>query len=216
MTEDHAESAPPGPGARRRILDTADRLFYGEGIHSVGIDRIIAESRVSKASFYKYFAAKDILIAEYLARRHERSVAEVAAVSRMPAADAVRGVSALISSAVREPGFRGCAFVNAAAEYPDESHLVRRAITIHRDWLGEAMWTLLREAGHPLPGDAADDFVLARDGAMTGGYSGDAIAAVAALERVTDRLLAEVGAAQGRAASPDPDDDDFDDDFDDD
>jgi AcrR family transcriptional regulator len=52
--------------ARRRLLDTATRLFYAEGIHAVGIDRIIAEADVAKATFYSHFPSKDDLVVAYL------------------------------------------------------------------------------------------------------------------------------------------------------
>ena len=57
----------PSP-ARDRILDTAFRLFYARGIRAVGVDLIIAESDVAKATFYKHFPAKDDLVVAYLDR----------------------------------------------------------------------------------------------------------------------------------------------------
>jgi AcrR family transcriptional regulator len=62
-----ATTAPTRPSAaRQRILDTAFRLFYAHGIRAVGVDRIIAESGAAKATFYKYFPAKDDLVVAYL------------------------------------------------------------------------------------------------------------------------------------------------------
>src|SRR5690349_10843631 len=54
------------PPARRRVLDTASSLFYAEGIHAVGIDRVIAEAGVAKATFYHHFPSKDELVRAYL------------------------------------------------------------------------------------------------------------------------------------------------------
>ena len=67
------------PSARERLLDTAERLFYAEGVHTVGIDRVLAESGVAKATLYKNFGNKDGLVTAYLDRRHERQVARVTA-----------------------------------------------------------------------------------------------------------------------------------------
>jgi hypothetical protein len=50
---------------------------------------------------------------------------------------------------------------------------------------------LLRQLGHPVPGDAADELMLARDGALSGGYAGDSIAATTALGRIASRVLAD-------------------------
>src|SRR4051794_11702142 len=57
--------------ARQRILETADRLFYQEGVRAVGVDRIIAEAAVAKMSLYKHFPSKDDLILEVLKYREE-------------------------------------------------------------------------------------------------------------------------------------------------
>jgi hypothetical protein len=91
---------------------------------------------------------------------------------------------------IEGPGFRGCAFLNAAAEFPEPRHPVRVLVTSHRDWYTETVSELFRQAEHPLPGDAADDFVLASDGAMSGGYAGDPVAATAALQRTGDSIIA--------------------------
>lgn len=177
--------------AKQRILDTADRLFYDEGIRAVGIDRLIASSSVTKATFYKHYGSKDRLIVEYVAYRHLQiaELTHAALQSTDDAAEALRAIGKAQSDYLLAPGFRGCPFLNAAAEFTDRVHPVRKAVEHHREWLYEILETLLRQVGHPLPGDAADDLVLARDGAMSGGYAGDPIAASAALMRMYDRTV---------------------------
>jgi hypothetical protein len=66
---------------------------------------------------------------------------------------------------------------------------VREIVTAHRDWYTGFLVELLHNLGHPMPGDGADELLLARDGAMSGGYAGDPIAASAALARVTNRVI---------------------------
>lgn len=181
--------------AKQRILDTADRLFYDEGIRAVGIDRLIAASTVTKATFYKHYGSKDRLIVEYVAYRHlqmAEMLDEVAQSTDDPL-EMLRGIAAVQAQFVTSPGFRGCPFLNAAAEFTDPAHPVRRAVEAHREWFHEILETLLRQVGHPLPGDAADDLVLARDGAMSGAYAGDAIASSAALSRMYVRVIDAVG-----------------------
>ncbi|MFP7760078.1 TetR/AcrR family transcriptional regulator [Marisediminicola sp. LYQ134] len=187
-----ALNVPHGPGAKKRILDTADRLFYSEGIRAVGIDRLISESAVTKATFYKHYGSKDTVIAEYLRGRHERIRETAASLQAMPPVERIRAIAAMISTQIGSPDFRGCSFLNAAAEFPDPSSTVRRIIEDHRDWYSTTLTDLVRDAGHPLPGDAADELLLARDGAMSGGYAGDAIAASAALVRNVERVLADI------------------------
>ncbi|ROQ38192.1 TetR family transcriptional regulator [Frondihabitans sp. PhB188] len=183
----------PGPGAKMRVLTTADRLFYDEGIRTVGVDRLIAESTVTKATFYKHFGAKDNLVVEYVNRRHAAAEAELESIRETSDSplETLRGIVVSIVDDLQRPGFRGCPFVNAAAEFADPEHPVRVIVLQHRDWYTETLDDLFREAGHPLSGDAADEFLLARDGAMVGGYAGDTIAAAAAFTRVADRLFGD-------------------------
>ena len=80
----------------------------------------------------------------------------------------------------------------AASEYPDHAHPVRVVVAEHRDWYTGVLTTLLADLGHRMPGDAADELMLAFDGARSGGYAGDPIAATAALGRVADSVLTAV------------------------
>ncbi|ERK72307.1 TetR/AcrR family transcriptional regulator [Leifsonia aquatica] len=183
---------PPAP-SKIKILATADELFYQEGIHTVGVDRIIAGARVTKATFYKHFRSKDLLIIAYVEGR-DRQVREWFTVREQAGDDPREIARALVDSINEEairPGFRGDPFINAAAQFADENHPVRVAVTAHRDWYAKRIEQLFRELGHPRPGDAADDLILARDGALAGGYVGDPIAAGAALHRSLDRILSE-------------------------
>ena len=186
-------AALPTAPAKLRILETANQLFYDDGIRNVGVDRIISASSVTKATFYKHYRAKDNLIVEYITARHRTVRANVEEmIATSPDAEHVlRAFIAAIIAEIDTPGFRGCPFINAAAEFPDAEHPVRKVVTAHREWYVETLSEQLREMGHPVPGDAADELLLARDGALSGGYAGDSIAASAALARIADRVLAE-------------------------
>ncbi|MEO7722500.1 MAG: TetR/AcrR family transcriptional regulator [Pseudolysinimonas sp.] len=185
--------APTLAPAKQRILDTADVLFYDEGIRAVGVDRLISASSVTKATFYKHYRSKDRLIADYVNHRHRQDAVELADLAEHhPSAEAVlRALQQTISTWISSAEFRGCPFINAAAEFSDPTHPVRRSVVAHREWLVGALEQLLRQLGHPLAGEAADDLVLARDGAMTGGYAGDPIAASSALARAFDRVIGD-------------------------
>lgn len=183
---------PPAP-SKVKILATADELFYQEGIHTVGVDRIIAGARVTKATFYKHFRSKDLLIIAYVEGRDRRLREWFAEQERLhdDPRDIARALVDSINAEAIRPGFRGDPFINAAAQFADEDHPVRVAVTAHRDWYAKRIEELFRAIGHPHPGDAADDLILARDGALAGGYVGDPIAAGAALHRSLERILAE-------------------------
>jgi AcrR family transcriptional regulator len=193
----HPGAALPSAPAKIRILETANELFYDDGIRTVGVDRLISASSVTKATFYKHYGSKDRLIAEYIGHRHRLAadwLADVVEGNDDPVR-VLRAIQDSILGAVNGPGFRGCPFLNAAAEFPDATHPVRRAVERHREWYLDVYEQLLRGMGHPMPGDGADDLMLARDGAMTGGYAGDPIASSAALSRAFDRVIAEAPVA---------------------
>lgn len=106
--------------ARERILLTAHELFYREGIRATGIDRVIAESGVTKVTFYRHFPSKNDLIQAYLAYRHVRWMAWFAdALQRHGSERPGRGIDALVPALgewLRDGGFRGCAFINSVGE----------------------------------------------------------------------------------------------------
>jgi len=184
-----AQRAP----AKGRILETANQLFYQDGILNVGVDRIIAQSSVTKATFYKHYRSKDNLILEYVKSRRADTETQVQSIIENAASphDAVLGLLENIASELTKPDFRGCPFLNVVAEFPNPTHPVRLLIAEHRDWYNETLHNLMQSAGHPVSGDAADEIMLAKDGALAGGYAGDSIAAGAAMARVVNRVLAE-------------------------
>jgi AcrR family transcriptional regulator len=110
---------------RQRILETADRLFYQDGIRAVGIDRIIAEAGVAKMSLYKHFPSKDDLIVAVLQYREAcvlnffRSAMEG---HGKKAKSPLRAFFAALKEFFESPGFRGCPFQNAAVELADPNH----------------------------------------------------------------------------------------------
>jgi AcrR family transcriptional regulator len=179
--------------ARSRILNSADRLFYGNGIRVTTIDQIVAESRVSKSIFYATYASKELLAIDYVKARHQLDVNKLTAMreAQMAPEKMLRVVLDEIVSDINRPSFHGCAFINAAAEFAAASDPVRVAVRTHREWYTQATTDLLRNAGHPLPGDAADDLLIVRDGGMSS-YSADPTAAAAAMQRAIDRTLLQL------------------------
>jgi AcrR family transcriptional regulator len=107
----------PSPTPAERILTTADRLFYAQGIRAVGVDTIAAEAGVSKRTLYNHYPSKDALIAAYLTARFKHI-----APSDAPAAEQILGVFDRLERVFLSTGFRGCPFVNAVAELGDRKH----------------------------------------------------------------------------------------------
>ncbi|MFD4640156.1 TetR/AcrR family transcriptional regulator [Lentzea sp. NPDC058436] len=168
---ERSESPGRPSEARSRLLATAARLFYAEGIHAVGIDRVVAEAQVTRATLYRHFPGKEDLVLAYLtdAGRSVRELVEEAVADGSPAADTVRAISRSIAHGIQTADFRGCAFLNAVAEYPDPRHPVHQAVIEHRQWFLEVMTGLLARIRDEPALPAARHFVMLRDGAMTAG-----------------------------------------------
>ncbi|MFJ3823468.1 TetR/AcrR family transcriptional regulator [Streptomyces nodosus] len=158
--------------ARSRLLNKATEIFYSEGIHSVGIDRITSEAQVTRATLYRHFSGKESLILAYLDQADRAIRGQVDAIARAGGrspADRVRDVARSIVEGIRSPGFRGCAFLNAVAEYPDRDHPVHRAVLAHRQWFLDTVTDLLAQTGDAPAEAAGRQFVMLRDGAMAAG-----------------------------------------------
>ncbi|MGV2902441.1 TetR/AcrR family transcriptional regulator [Microbacterium sp. AGC62] len=161
----------PSP-ARARLIDAATRLFYEQGIHAVGVDRVIEEAGVTRATLYKQFGGKENLVLAYLGHEDEMLRAmftEAGATVSDPDAllDAVvQGIAADI----RERHTRGCPFINAAAEYPDAGGAVRQLIDEHREWFRSTLQQVAEAADLERPEEVAASLVLLRDAALVGGY----------------------------------------------
>ncbi|MFE3226864.1 TetR/AcrR family transcriptional regulator [Nocardia sp. NPDC059228] len=158
--------------ARDRLLDTATRLFYAEGIHTVGIDRIIAEAGIAKATFYRHFKAKEDLVVAYLVREYGRQ-REVLEAIPGAGTDSIVGIFERLGELSCGPGFRGCPFLNAAVEFPNPEHAVRKVVDDYRGWFRDLMADRLRAAGHTDIDDAARSLLLTRDGVAVSGGMGD-------------------------------------------
>ena len=157
--------------ARERLLTTATRIFYAEGIHAVGVDRIIAEAKVTRATFYRHFPGKEDLILAYLQVVHQADRARVDAALATGASpvDSLLAVAGTIAESVRSPVFRGCAFLNAAAEYPHGDHPVHREIIAHRQWFLDTLTSVMAQVHEVTAQPAGRHFVMLRDGAMAAG-----------------------------------------------
>ena len=106
---------------QERILETADRLFYGQGIRAVGVDTIAAEIGISKRTLYNYFPSKDDLIVAYLSRR-----LKPAPPSDRPPLEQILGAFDRLERTIATGVFRGCPFVNAVAELKEPAHAANR------------------------------------------------------------------------------------------
>lgn len=188
------------PSVERRILDSACELFYKEGLHAVGVDRVLAEAGAAKASLYAHYASKDDLVAAYLERQADewRARAEQAMAAGGPdGRESLRRLFGLMEEWVASPGFRGCPFHNAASELPDAAHPARRVAARHREWLHERVRGLVKAAGVSEVEPVSRAIVVLYDGAIASALLDHDPRAVAAARFAAERLLDQAGRGHG-------------------
>jgi AcrR family transcriptional regulator len=176
--------------ARERLLKAANELFYEEGVHTVGIDRVIEKAGVAKASLYSTFGSKDALVEAYLAGRHESRKARVMkkiAAATTPRARLLAAFDAL-EERVSEPSWRGCAFVLATAEGRPSSGL-RRVADESRAWMRALLVELAVDAGAADPKRLAQQLILIYDGATVGSHMDDDTSVVKAARGLAATLV---------------------------
>ncbi|MBP0459306.1 TetR/AcrR family transcriptional regulator [Streptomyces montanisoli] len=184
-----------GTAARRQALDAAERLFYERGIRAVGMDEIRTASGVSLKRLYQLFPAKDQLVQAYLERRDvawRRRLADRVERASDPG-ERVLTVFDFLGEWFREPGFRGCAWINAHGELGATSPAVAALATAHKTAFRAYLAGLVAAAG--LPDAATDHLLLLAEGAMvTAGVFGCARPAAQAREAAALLLAAYAGA----------------------
>jgi AcrR family transcriptional regulator len=158
---------------RDRLLQAAAELFYAQGLRAVSVDKVVERAGTTKVTFYRHFKSKDDLVVDYLqhAAARERAGIEAAlAGGGDDVAAVLRLVSDQLEATTCSPGFRGCAFINAAAEHPDPDSPIRTVVDAHRDWYRATFRRMVAPLGLPDPAAVAEDLMLLRDGAMVAGY----------------------------------------------
>ena len=155
-----------GPPARR-LLDTSTKLFAAQGIRAIGIDRILAEAGVAKASLYSLYGSKDALVLAYLndLDQNDRNRYRQATARLSDPRAQILIFFDLAATAAKKRRYRGCLYANAATEYPGAD---LEPVLAHRRWVLETLTELLSQAGARAPGKLAHDIQLLYDGALLG------------------------------------------------
>lgn len=157
----------PQGTARERLLAAANELFYAEGVHTVGIDRVIEKAGVAKASLYASFDSKEDLIVAYLEgraeRRHARLNDRVAKYDKPR--EQILAIFDLLGEVAAENNYRGCAFVNASAE-GDPNGPVRDVCVRSRTWVRALFVRLAKDFGAADPEKLGQRLNQLYDGAV--------------------------------------------------
>jgi AcrR family transcriptional regulator len=187
---------PPKPAMKDRILETADRLFYLQGIRAIGVDTIAAEIGISKRTLYNHFPSKDALIAAYLERRFVQPRA-----SDKPPAEQILGTFDALERRFSARDFRGCPFVNAVAELGPEDQSVRRIAIAFKE--SRRLWfrDLLQQLGVTDPEALATQLALLVDGSIAQDLVRNDPAMARAAKEAARVLLANAGVVVGEGAA---------------
>ncbi len=178
---------------RERLLAAAETTFYRTGVHATGVDALVREAGVAKMSLYAHFGTKDDLVAAWLTGRDVRWRAwldsRVQALARTPERRLLAVFDAL-GEWFASDDFRGCAFVNTCAEYPDLAHPVRIAARAHKSAVRRYLRRLVVEAGLSRPERLASELMLLVEGAITSALVEDDRTAARAARTLATRLIA--------------------------
>lgn len=154
---------------RQRLLATAGRLFYREGIHAVSLDRVCAEAGVSKRSLYQYFANKDALVTAMLASLGEPLLAAYLPPDdpddARPPRERILAVFDRLQQLAEAAEFCGCPFVNTALELKDRTHPAARVAKEYKLALTAFFQRQATLAGARAPADVATQLTMLFDGA---------------------------------------------------
>lgn len=197
-TRPHTDAAT----AQQLLLRAAGELFYQEGVRAVGVDAVVERAGVNKMSLYRQFASKDELITAYLEHTNDRFFANFEKSIGMHPGQPVRQIAQyfedLTQRASRE-GYRGCPFVNVAAEFPDPAHPAREIVARNKAELTKRLTELTSAAGADDPSGLADALALLIEGVYAASQTfGPGCGPILAAPRVAALLVsAACGARTG-------------------
>lgn len=181
--------------AAERILHTASEMFYRKGIRAVGVDAIAAEADVTKKTLYDKFGSKDKLVAAYLRTRDERWrvwIEEFVERRGGSATERLLSTFDALEEWMERENYRGCGFVNAAAEFPDADHPARVAVLEQKRWIRGYLTELAIEAGAEDPEDLAGRLLILHEGATVACSLGVTTEAVRKARQVAQALVTDL------------------------
>ncbi|MDB5093285.1 MAG: yjdC 2 [Candidatus Eremiobacteraeota bacterium] len=191
---------PAGQPLRDHIAEVAATLFYSDGIHVVGVDRVAAEASVTKRTLYRHYRSKDALIAAAL------QAAPVMVFPREGSArDRILGAFEMLERFLTGTRYRGCPFIIYAAELTDPKHpariLIETLVYKRRAWFK----TRAAEAGAADPEILSEQLDVLFDGALASGAKRGELkpvaAALAAARTLIDGATSRKESAQAPASA---------------
>lgn len=183
---------------RQDLIEAAIRLFMAHGYHATGIDAILKEAGVSRMTLYNHFKSKDELILAALQHRHDQLIEQLNEALDQAHSDPLDRLLAIVEYHARwitDPEFHGCAFVNAAAEFPDDACAIRKLIAGHKREIVSLLAREASAAGLDQPEALAERVNLVLEGAISA-----SLATTSPCGMVPNALVPEEAASHARAA----------------
>ncbi|WPF66077.1 MULTISPECIES: TetR/AcrR family transcriptional regulator [unclassified Corynebacterium] len=185
------------PSPRERLLASATNLFTTEGVRVIGIDRILREADVAKASLYSLFGSKDALVVAYI-ERLDAAWREAWAERTKDMQDADAKILAFFDQYIEQmpaENYRGSHFLNAVCEYPkpetEAEHDIIRAVMDHRQWCKSTLTQLLTlRNGYPSETQAGH-LLIFLDGGVAGSRMSRTIEPLESARTLARQMLAE-------------------------
>jgi AcrR family transcriptional regulator len=180
--------------AQQLLLRAASELFYREGVRAVGVDAVVERAGVNKMSLYRQFSSKDDLVVAYLERSSELFFAKFdqSLAKRLDSPrDQIAHYFADLAERASAQGYRGCPFVNVAAEFPDASHPARQAVARNKSQLMARLTSLAASAGADDPQALANALALLIEGVYAASQTyGPGCGPIQAAQHVAAQLVA--------------------------
>jgi AcrR family transcriptional regulator len=166
----HAErrAVMTASAARERILRAVDDLFYRQGVQAVGVDAVVERAGVNKMSLYRNFGSKDQLITAFLEDRNRQYWEWWDWVMQRHDGgprQKLYGLFEELQARVTNKGYRGCPFVNLAAELSNAKHPARAVVTRNKQELRRRLCELAKAAGASNPEALSESLILLMEGA---------------------------------------------------
>lgn len=180
--------------ARERLIRSAEKLFYADGIRAVGLERLLADSGVGRASFYRHFSSKEDLVVTFLDVYERAYRSWLAERTEAWGGTPLAAFDALIEHAGTSD-FRGCAFINAVAEAAEPAAEIRRMAGEHKDAVAAFLRGLLARSGYPDDPALARRLLLLMDGATVTELHERSSRPARQAKEMAEALLAGVSAA---------------------
>jgi AcrR family transcriptional regulator len=191
-------------GTAEKVLSTASRLFYANGVRAVGIEWIVAESGVAKTSLYRHFQTKDELVAAFLEHEdHEfwQQWNEVVAAAPSNPKTELMSILEWLGKRVSRDGYRGCPQINVAAEFADPAHPARIVRKRHKIAMLDRLRDIVKRIGAAQPDDISIQLALLIDGAFTSDGRLSKANAVRILQNGANALIGNVSSKRIAARS---------------